>query len=97
MFCFHLCGGCIYAGKSRILLPDITSTSPEVSVVPADAEIRKAVELGFVSDELLNDMGAQISYAEFCGVLDAVLAEARPECVDAWETRSAGFRDQALE
>ena len=95
MFFFHLCGGCIYAGKSWILLPDITSTSPEVSVVPADAEIRKAVELGFVSDELLNDMDAQISYAEFCGVLDAVLAEARPECVDAWETRSACFRDQS--
>ena len=70
------------------------SESPEASALSTDAEILKAIELGFVSDDLQSDMDAQISYAEFCGVLDAVLAEARPECVDAWEGRSAGFHDQ---
>lgn len=70
------------------------SESPEASAASTDAEILKAIELGFVSDDLQSDMDTQISYAEFCGVLDAMLAEARPECVDAWEIRSAGFHDQ---
>ncbi len=60
----------------------------------ADHEILKAIELGFVSDDLQNDLDAQIRYAEFCGILDAMLAQTRPECMDAWKKRSANFRDQ---
>ncbi len=58
-----------------------------------DSEIQRAIELGFVSDELQGDYDAQVSYAEFCGILDAMIGEVRPDCLGAWQERSADFRE----
>jgi len=60
-----------------------------------DNEILKAIELGFMPDDLQNDPDVQISYAEFCSILDAMIGQARPDCLGAWQARSAGFREAA--
>lgn len=56
-----------------------------------DAEILKAIELNFVSESLQNNYDEQISYAEFCGILDAMIGQVRPDCLGAWQERSANF------
>lgn len=58
-----------------------------------DAEIQKAIELGFVSDDLHGGYDKQIKYAEFCSILDAMIEEVRPECLEAWKKSSAAYRD----
>ena len=53
----------------------------QVSMIqPApDAEIQKAIDLGFVAEPLQYDYDAQINYAELCGVLDRFVAALFPE------------------
>ena len=68
-------------------------SEPSNSEPAADIEIQKATELGFVPDALQNDYDAQISYAEFCSILDAMLEGARPECLAEWAETSSGFHD----
>ena len=59
----------------------------------ADAEIQKAIELGFVAEDLQGSYNKQINYAEFCSILDAMIGETRPDCLDEWKARSAAFRE----
>ena len=58
-----------------------------------DEEIQKAIDLGLVPEALQGDYDTQISYAEFCGILDAMIGAVRPDCLDAWQERSADFRE----
>ena len=62
-------------------------------VIINDVEILKAVELGFISGDLQNDLDVQISYAEFCCVVDAMIGAVRPDCLSAWQVRSLDFRE----
>ena len=39
-------------------------------VITTDTEILKAIDLGFVPESLQGDYDSQISYAEFCSILD---------------------------
>jgi energy-converting hydrogenase Eha subunit F len=67
----------------------------QVSMIqPApDAEIQKAIDLGFVAEPLQYDYDAQINYAELCGVLDGFVAALFPEKLSDWETVSANYRN----
>lgn len=58
-----------------------------------DEELQKAVDLGFVPESLQGDYNAQISYAEFCGVLDAMISTACPDRLENWKTQSSGYRE----
>lgn len=61
--------------------------------VSADVEIQKAIALGFVPEDLQGDYDKQMNYAEFCSLLDGMIKEVRPDCIDAWQVRSADFRE----
>ncbi|MBR5545717.1 MAG: cellulase family glycosylhydrolase [Clostridia bacterium] len=58
-----------------------------------DPEIMKAIELGFVPENLQNDYEAHISYAEFCAVLDCFFVEMYPEKLENWKEISVKYRD----
>lgn len=57
-----------------------------------DEEIKKAIELGFVPDELRDDYDLQINYGEFCSILDCFVSGLYPELLPAWEEVSGNYR-----
>lgn len=73
---------------------DITeSVQAMENQLPPDTEIQKAIDLGFVTEELQYDYDAQINYAEFCGILDGFVTSLFPEKLYDWETVSANYRN----
>lgn len=67
----------------------------QVTVIQSapDEEIQKAIDLGFVADELQHDYDVQISYAEFCSILDGFITTLFPQKLSDWKTVSANYRD----
>ncbi len=59
----------------------------------ADDEIRKAIALGFVPSELQGSYDEQISYQEFCAVLDNFTSILFPDAFPTWEKVSADYRE----
>ena len=66
-------------------------TLAEVEIT--DAEILKAIDLGFVPESLQDDYDAQISYAEFCGILDDFVSVMFPDRLSDWEKTSEKYRN----
>lgn len=60
---------------------------------PPDEEIQKAIDLGIVAEQLQCDYDTQISYAEFCSILDGFVSVLFPEKLSDWETVSANYRN----
>jgi len=58
-----------------------------------DEEIQKAIDLGLVPEALQGDYDAQISYAEFCSILDNFTSVMFPDALSSWEDASANYRD----
>jgi len=58
-----------------------------------DVEIQKAIDLGLVPEALQGDYDAQISYAEFCSILDNFTSVMFPDALSSWEDASANYRD----
>lgn len=69
-----------------------TSQASQSMELP-DQEIQRAVDLGFVPGSLQGDYNAQISYAEFCGILDAMIGTVCPDRLENWKTQSSGYRE----
>lgn len=66
-------------------------TMEEVKIT--DAEIQKAIDLGFVPESLQGDYESQISYAEFCGILDNFVSVMFPGALPDWNSASGSYRD----
>ena len=59
---------------------------------PSDAEIQKAIDLGFVPESLQGDYDLQISYAEFCSILDNFVSVLFPDSLEEWAETSQKYR-----
>lgn len=74
-----------------------TDTLPETQTgyqdTVDDEEIKKAIDLGFVPESLQGDYDAQLSYAEFCGILDNFISFMFPEALSSWKNVSENYRD----
>ncbi|MBQ2960828.1 MAG: cellulase family glycosylhydrolase [Oscillospiraceae bacterium] len=84
--CLTACGG-----EAQTATQETQTATLESS--DTDAEIQKAIELGFVSKDLQKDYDAQISYAEYCSILDSFVSLISPEAMPDWEKRSEKFHD----
>jgi len=62
-------------------------------VITTDAEILKAIDLGFVPESLQGDYDSQISYAEFSGILDNFVSVMFPDALSDWKSSSGNYRD----
>lgn len=72
-------------------------SAPDVSTEPVpDEEIQKAIDLGFVPENLRTDYDSQITYAEFCSILDNFISVVRPESLDNWQKESSLFRNSPI-
>lgn len=61
--------------------------------VDADAEVQKLITLGILPNELQGNYDKQITYKEFCQVLDRAVEVLRPEALEDWTRDSAGYRE----
>lgn len=66
-------------------------TKEESSIV--DGEIQKAIDLGFVPETLQGDYDSQISYAEFCSILDNFISVIFPDILSEWKNVSENYHD----
>lgn len=62
-----------------------------ITLTESDAEIQKAINLGLVPDVLQRDYDQQITYAEFCAVLESFINSQYSEYLSAWQETSAKF------
>ena len=62
-------------------------------VITTDTEILKAIDLGFVPESLQGDYDSQISYAEFCNILDNFVSVMFPDALPDWKDTSGNYRD----
>jgi len=88
--------GC--ASKTGTEAPPVTSieSEPDETTEPApDEEIQKAIDLGFVPESLRRDYDVQITYEEFCGILDNFISVVRPDCLDNWKKASSSYRSSS--
>ena len=82
-----------------MLLGPLSGFAQEASCQPPeenetlDAEIQKAIALGFVPEALQGDYESQISYAEFCSILDGFVSVMFPDSFPAWESASENYRN----
>lgn len=65
----------------------------EKTETAVDEEIQTAIDLGLVPETLQGDYDAQISYTEFCGILDNFTSLMFPDALSSWEDVSANYRD----
>ncbi len=86
-----LCANLAACGGSG---PGGTAADPKAPNDQADEEVQKAIDLGLVPDNLQGDHDAQITYAEFCQVLDNATALLRPAALESWKEISSGYRDK---
>lgn len=68
-------------------------TLPETQQAEEESEIQKAIDLGLVSEELQSDYDAQISYTEFCSILDNFVSVMFPDSLADWKSASENYRD----
>ena len=61
-------------------------------VIPTDAEIQKAIDLGLVPESLQGDYDAKITYGHFCSILDNFVSVLFPDSLEAWKTTSQKYR-----
>jgi len=61
-------------------------------VIPTDAEIQKAIDLGFVPESLQGDYDSKITYGHFCGILDNFVSVMFPDSLEEWKTTSQKYR-----
>ncbi len=59
---------------------------------PETPEVAAAIQAELVPGYLQKDLSQQITYEEFCALIDQFYAVMYPHSVNAWETVSAGFR-----
>lgn len=67
--------------------------STETPQTETNTEIDLAIEYGLVPEYLQTDYEKQITYAEFCDILDALITVVDDECLVMWEEVSSGYRD----
>lgn len=67
-------------------------TAPQ-ELTESEAEIQKAIELGFVPDALQGNYDQQMSYGEFCSMLDRYFETAAPDAMDSWKNSSVNYHD----
>ena len=81
-------------GNDQQKQPDATEPTqfPVIQEAP-DEEIQKAVDLGFVPETLQGDYDSQISYAEFCSILDGFVSIVSPDVLSDWKNTSGNYRD----
>lgn len=89
IFSFMLCLVMLLSGCGRGT--DTPQTGNQETV--ADEEIQKAIDLGLVPEALQGDYDAQLSYAEFCSILDNFTSLMFPDALSSWEDASANYRD----
>lgn len=90
-----LCAGLVScAGSDADRTVSEEAVTEEESDEQADEELQKAIDLGLVPENLQRNYGKQITYMEFCQVLDNVTALLRPEALESWKEISADYRDQ---
>lgn len=71
-----------------------TGKAPETEqTAPADVEIQEAIDFGLVPDSLQGNYDAQISYAEFCEMLDLFVTLAAPEKLSDYRQVSENYRE----
>lgn len=86
-------------GNNQSAVTDpIQDTTPSETQEPTapiltDTEIQKAIDLGFVPESLQGDDDSQISYAEFCSILDSFISVMFPDAMDDWKQASAKYHD----
>lgn len=85
-----LLAGCAETAPEPAAVPEAPAAA---EAAPPDAEIHKALVLGLVPEAVQGDYDAQISYAEFCGILDNFTALMFPDALSSWEDVSANYRD----
>lgn len=59
----------------------------------AEMEIQKAITLGLVPDNLQGNYEQQVSYGEFCAILDRYFETAAPDGLEGWKASSANYHD----
>lgn len=67
------------------------SSEPTEELTESEKEIQKAIDLGLVPDVLEGNYAQQISYGEFCSLLDCYFETAVPKAIDVWEKNSANY------
>lgn len=73
---------------------EAVSEPEELTNGAADEEIQKLMDLALLPEEIQGDYNAQITYREFCQVLDLAIEALRPEAAESWKKASAGYRDK---
>lgn len=76
------------SGQPGSVTTELSQESPVL-----DEEIQKAIGLSLVTQDYAADPDAQVTYAEFSAMLDAVVDAAAPDRQAAWEGLSQTFRD----
>ena len=85
-----LLSGCGSSQPTETVQPQPAATeAPETldasdDPLPPDAEIQKAIDLGFVPEALQGRYDSPITYAEFCGILDGFLSVLFPDSLEEW-------------
>ncbi len=88
-----LLAGCALDAGSQSSTGTSKESEPVGTVEPAPGEeIQKAIDLGFVPESLRGDYDAQITYTEFCSILDNLISVVRPDCLDNWKKASSRYR-----
>lgn len=64
-----------------------------LKLTESEMEIQKAIELGLVPDKLQENYDQQMSYGEFCSILDRYFETAAPDDFDSWKNNSANYHD----
>lgn len=76
-----------------MMLYAVSVVALEAQTTWPDPEIEKAIDLGFVPENLRKNYDTQISYEQFCDVLDGFISAVFPDAISAWESISANYRN----
>lgn len=71
----------------------LTPVNPGQDSVNLSDEISKAIELGITDDNTAKKLTDQITYKDFCSMIDSLVELLTPEQINAWQSRSALFHD----
>lgn len=83
------CGG----SQSKQQADSTPDSTPTESIKNVDDEIQRAIELGLVPKSLQGDYETQISYEEYCAILDCYFEIAAPDAFDRWKNSSSNYHD----
>ena len=97
LLCISLLAGLLSGcGTSTEASPGTAAEAPAATnavEVTTDEEILKAIELGFVPEHLQASYEAQITYGEFCSILDNFITLLFPEAMENWKQASEKYHD----